>query len=62
MINFIEEMLGDQEGFQLKLDNELTKVWAKTTGTKWDQSNPTVKCEMLFQSSDPIQVFESVSY
>lgn len=59
----IEEFLtagsNESDGWQQKLNIDLTKVWAKATnGTKWDKSNPTIKCEWIFnETSNPLLVF-----
>ncbi len=49
-------------GWQEKLNNGLSKVWTKTTGSKWDKVNPMIKCEFQFkETNEPQHVFESVS-
>jgi hypothetical protein len=58
----IDDIEQEQEGWVNRLSNEDTKVWAKSSGSKYDKTNPIVKCEYIFrETNDPLLVFESVN-
>ncbi|CDW80080.1 UNKNOWN [Stylonychia lemnae] len=53
LIDFINDLEKDQAGLQQKLDANNTRVWTKT-GSKYDKSNPFIKCEWTFnETNDP---------
>ena len=38
-----------------------TKVWVKSTGSQWDNSNPIVMCQLSIPNVTPVQVFNAVT-
>eukprot|EP00347_Sterkiella_histriomuscorum_P010811 403374833 len=58
LVDFINDIEADQVGWQNKLNTDLTKVWSKT-GSKYDKSNPFIKCEWIFhETQEPKDVFD----
>ena len=42
--------------WDLKMDTKLTKIWTSSGGSIFDQKNPMIKCEFLFNKETDIQL------